>query len=103
MAGGWNAPAAFAWLTSMFVVYFLLGSSMGPDRTGLWISVLNAGAYFTASYSALRVAYHDSMGAFAMALAILHAGQAKFLSDRASRHLAIAIAAAIPTGPCALC
>jgi uncharacterized membrane protein len=90
-------PAAFAWLSATFVVYLLLGSSAGPSGAGLWMPALNAGAYFTAAYLTLRVAYHDWMGAFALALGILHAGWAKFLSDRASRHLAIAIAAAFLT------
>jgi uncharacterized membrane protein len=90
-------PASFAWLTSTFVLYFLLWPSTGSGEMWLWISALNAGAYFTASYLALRVSYHNWMGAFAMALAILHAGRAKFVSDRTSRHLAIAVAAAFLT------
>ena len=88
-------PAAFAWLTSGFVLYLLASPNLGG--TWLWVSALNAGAYFTASYLALRVAYHEWMGAFALTLAIVHAGQAKFVSDRASRHLAVAIAAVFLT------
>lgn len=90
-------PAAFAWLTSTFVLYFLLTPGTGSGRMWPTMLALNAGAYFTASYFALRVAYHDWMGGFTTVLAILHAGRAKFVSDRTSRQWAIAIAAAFLT------
>ena len=85
-------PAAFAWLSSTFAAYLLVFPSAGLGGAGLWMPALNAGAYFTAAYLALDAAYHDWMGAFAMALAMLHAGWAKLPSDRTTRHLAMAIA-----------
>jgi uncharacterized membrane protein len=56
--------------------------------------VVNAAAYFAASYHLLNPGYHDEMGYFAVALALVHMGAAKLLSKHESHEpsvLAIAI------------
>jgi uncharacterized membrane protein len=78
---GWSADwlndetrlAAFTWLSITFLLFFT-ASALG---THLWLLALNTGVYFAASYALLDHSYHDWMGAFALALALLHGGLSK--------------------------
>jgi uncharacterized membrane protein len=65
--------AAFTWLSITFLLFF--AASAWGSR--LWLLGLNTGAYFAASYAVLDHSYHNWMGAFAFALALLHGGLAK--------------------------
>ena len=64
--------AAFEWLSIIFFVFFA-GSALGAR---LWLLALNTGVYFVGSYDLLDHSYHAWMGAFALALALLHGGLA---------------------------
>jgi hypothetical protein len=78
---GWSADwlndetrlAAFTWLSITFVLFFI-ASSLGSR---LWLLAANTGVYFAASYALLDRSYHSWMGAFAVALALLHGGLSK--------------------------
>ena len=64
--------AAFEWLSIIFVVFFaacVVGSR-------LWLLAVNTGVYFVGSYELLDHQFHEGMGAFALALALLHGGLA---------------------------
>ena len=63
---------AFEWLSIIFVVFFA-ASAVGAR---LWLLAANTGLYFVASYELLDHQYHEGMGAFALALALLHGGLA---------------------------
>jgi uncharacterized membrane protein len=65
--------AAFGWLSITFVLFFA-ASLLGARQ---WLLVLNTGAYFAGSYALLDRLYHHWLGAFALALALLHGGLAK--------------------------
>ena len=87
--------AAWSWLSFSFALFFaatLLG-------VRLWLLALNTGAYFGGSYFLLDHRYHSAMGAFTVALALLHALLAKTVwgSDRRLGELAAAIAAVLLT------
>ncbi len=64
--------AAFEWLSIIFVVFF--AASAASSRLGLL--AVNTGVYFVGSYDLLDHSYHRGMGAFALALALLHGGLA---------------------------
>ncbi len=64
--------AAFEWLSIIFVVFFL-ASAVGSR---LLLLAVNTGVYFAGSYGLLNHSYHEWMGAFALALALLHGGLA---------------------------
>jgi len=64
--------AAFEWLSIVFVVFFA-ASAVGSR---LWLLALNTGVYFVGAYELLNHSYHGGMGAFALALALLHGGLA---------------------------
>jgi uncharacterized membrane protein len=63
---------AFEWLSIIFVVFFA-ASAVGAR---LWLLAANTGLYFVGSYELLDHRYHAGMGAFALALALLHGGLA---------------------------
>ena len=65
--------AFFGWLSITFVLFF--AASLVGAR--LWLLALNTGAYFAASYALLDRSYHPWLGAFALTLALLHAGLAR--------------------------
>ena len=64
--------AAFEWLSIIFAVFF--AASAASSR--LWLLAVNTGVYFVGSYDLLDRTYHEWMGAFALALALLHGGLA---------------------------
>ena len=64
---------------------------------GLALLPLNAAAYFAASYFALNDQYHDYMGLFTAALAVVHAAYAFLLADKHHRQVALATSVALLT------
>ncbi|MSV34958.1 MAG: DUF2339 domain-containing protein [Bryobacterales bacterium] len=89
---GDTSLGAFAWLSISFAVFFFASFQSASPR----LLVLNTGAYFAGSYAALESPYGGWLGAFAVALAVLHAGLAKTMWTRERRFaLFSAVAAAV--------
>ena len=84
----------------LWVLWWAVLCRRAVRSTDLAMLVGNAAAYFAASYQLLDAAHHDYMGLFAVALALVHLGAAKLLSNREEREpslLAVAVTLAFLT------
>ena len=86
---------AFVWLSATFALFFVSCAV----NASLWLLALNTGVYFAGSYFLLDPQYHNTLGAFAFALALLHGGLAVFIWNKQALfgQLAAAIALVVLT------
>jgi uncharacterized membrane protein len=82
--------AVLLFQTGVFVIFLLahLGRQLVRRQTAtledLGLLIINPFVFFATSYHLLNVNHHDWMGAFAISMALLHAGATKILLDRAA-------------------
>jgi uncharacterized membrane protein len=82
--------AVMVFQTGVFLIFLLahLGKQLVRRQTAtfedLGLLVINPFVFFATAYHLLNPEHHDWMGVFAIGMALLYAGSAKFLLDRAA-------------------
>ena len=82
--------AVMVFQTAVFLIFLFahlgrrLARGLKPTVEGLGLLLINPFVFFATSYHLLNPNYHDWMGVFAIGLALIYAGAAKILLDRAA-------------------